>query len=97
MNAALLIIVLLAANGVVFCIAYSAYVRFQYEQFRRVIPGLWDTGNRMERWSAHKEMLLARDPRMGKGLKWLLFAQRILILSIALAVLAYVAGFAIHP
>ena len=96
MSAVTLIIVLLIANGVVFCLAYSAYVRFQYQQFRRVIPGLWETGNRVERWNANMEMLLANDSRMDKTLKWLLFAQRILLLSIALAVLAYVAGFAVH-
>ncbi len=96
MSAVTLIIVLLVANGVVFCLAYSAYVRFQYQQFRRVIPGLWETGDRNERWNAHMEMLLANDPRMDKTLKWLLFGQRILILSIVLALLAYVAGFAVH-
>lgn len=96
MSAVTLIIVLLIANGLVFCIAYSAYVQFQYRQFRRVIPGLWETGDRTARWAAHMEMLTASDPRMDKTLKWLLFAQRLLLLSIALAVLAYVVGFAFH-
>ncbi len=96
MGSAALIIVLLAINGVVFCVTYSAYVRFQYEQFRRVIPGLWETGDRTERWNAQIEMLLASDPRMSRVLKWLLFAQRLLILSIVVAAVAYVFGFTVR-
>ena len=96
MGAATLIIVLLIANGLVFCLAYSAYVRFQYEQFRRVIPDLWQTGDRFGRDLAHMEMLFASDPRMSKTLKWLLFAQRLLILCIAVATIAYVGGFIIR-
>lgn len=96
MSTVALIIVLLAANGLVFCLAYSAYVRFQYQQFRRVIPGLWETGDRAGRWNAHMEMLLANDPRMDKTLKWLLFLQRLLMLSILVALIAYVTGFALH-
>ncbi len=91
-----LIMALLAANGVVFCFAYSAYVRFQYEQFRRVIPGLWATGNRFARDGAHLEMLLATDRRMGMGLRGLLFTLRLLLLVTLVLFAAYVAGIVIH-
>lgn len=88
------VIGLLCAACVLSCVAYSAYERFQWETYGRVIPNLWSTS-----WSssvmqdfAFIEMLLSDDPRMPPALRRQVVWLRVTLVAIVLAVMAYVFG-----